>query len=273
MNSATALALGKSGARLHQHLVHRFLEEIAAGTYPEGGRLPSEIVLAGQLGVSRGVIRELLRSLESKHVVHIQAGRGAWVHPISEWNVLDIDVLVALMATPASVTVLAHYLECRRILETESAALAAQHATGDDLRRMADTLAQMDAIAASAQIDPDDALFHQADIAFHSTIFQASGNQVLPRVVEPIQHVMAALRPKLALHPEHRRRRTVPEHKAILDAIADRDSDRARKAMAAHLGTVEAYLQEYRLRLLQGTSPSESTNGRATRRSPPPRAS
>lgn len=237
------------GARLHQQLSHRLLGDITSGRFALGHRLPSEFNLAGEYGVSRGVIRELLRSLESKHVLQIQPGRGAWVLPISEWNILDIEVLVALMPTPASVTILSHYLECRRILETESAALAARRASGNDLRRMSDALAEMSANASGSQTDPElDTKFHRADIAFHSAIFQASGNQVLPRVVEPIQVAMAALRPKLALHPEHRVRRTIPEHKEILSAIADKDPDRARAAMATHLATVESYLNEYRLR-------------------------
>ncbi|HMJ02856.1 MAG TPA: FCD domain-containing protein, partial [Conexibacter sp.] len=89
--------------------------------------------------------------------------------------------------------------------------------------------------------------FHEADIAFHGAMFRASGNQVLPRVVEPIQRAMGTLRPQLALHPEHRLRKTLPEHKAILAAIADHDPERARAAMTEHLATVEGYLREYRI--------------------------
>jgi len=60
---------------------------------------------------------------------------------------------------------------------------------------------------------------------------------------------MATLRPRLALHPEHRLRQTLPEHKAILSAIADHDAERAREAMSVHLQTVEGYLHEYRLQI------------------------
>jgi GntR family transcriptional repressor for pyruvate dehydrogenase complex len=224
------------------------LEEIARGDYEAGERLPPELELARQLGVSRGVIRELLRSLEDRGVISIQHGRGAWVNPIGEWNVLDADVLGAIMPTPASVSVLSHYLECRRMLETEAAALAAQRASGRDLSDMADALAQMSALAIESQTDAEANLrFHEADIAFHGAMFRASGNQVLPRVVEPIQRAMGTLRPQLALHPEHRLRKTLPEHKAILAAIADHDPEGARTAMTEHLATVEGYLREYRI--------------------------
>jgi DNA-binding FadR family transcriptional regulator len=154
------------------------------------------------------------------------------------------------MPTPASVGVLSHYLECRRMLETEAAALAAQRASGKDLSDMADALASMSALAVESQEDAEaNQRFHEADIAFHGAMFRASGNQVLPRVVEPIQRAMGTLRPRLALHPEHRLRKTLPEHKAILAAIADHDPERARTAMTEHLATVEGYLHEYRMQM------------------------
>lgn len=237
-------------SRLHEQVMRMLLEEIAGGKFGPGERLPAEMELARQLGVSRGVIRELLQSLKDRGVITVMRGRGAWVRPSVEWNALDTDVLAALMPTPASVNVLAHYLECRRMLETEAAALAARRASSKDLSDMADALAGMNALAVSSQEDHDaDRLFHEADIAFHGAMFRASGNQVLPRLVEPIQRAMATLRPRLALHPEHRLRKTLPEHKAILSAIADHDPDQAREAMNAHLATVEDYLREYRIQM------------------------
>lgn len=226
------------------------LRQIADGVYEPGSRLPPEMEMAADLGASRGVVRELLRSLEDRGVIEIRHGRGSWVKPVSDWNVLDADVLTALMPTPASIGVLTQYLECRRILEIEAAALAAERASGPDLTAMADALAVMDQLAVPSQTDPAaDREFHEADIAFHGAVYRASGNSVLPRVVEPIQRVMGTLRPRLALHPEHRVRRTLPEHKAILAAIADHDPDEARTAMSQHLATVENYLGEYRQRM------------------------
>jgi DNA-binding FadR family transcriptional regulator len=249
-----------SPARLHRQLTHQLLGQLASGRYGPGERLPSELELARELGVSRGVVRELLRSLEDRGALTIRPGRGARVEPISNWNVLDAEVLEALMPTPASIPVLTHYLECRRILETEAAALAAERASSNELSSMADAFSRMSELAVLSETDEEDEhSFHEADIAFHGAIFRASGNQVLPRVVEPIQRAMATVRPQLALHPEHRLRTTLPEHKAILAAIADRDADRARTAMREHLSTVEGYLHEYRL--LMATKTDRSGTG------------
>jgi GntR family transcriptional repressor for pyruvate dehydrogenase complex len=185
-------------------------------------------------------------------VISIRQGRGTWVNPQEDWNVLDTQVLSALMPTPASIGVLTHYLECRRILETEAAALAAERASSQNLSAMADSLNSMSSLAVTSQTDGEaNSRFHDADIAFHSAIFRASGNQVLPRVVEPIQRAMTTLRPQLALHPEDRLRKTLPEHKAILAAIADHDRERAQAAMSDHLATVEGYLREYRVEMTE----------------------
>lgn len=236
------------------------LDDIVDGAYPVGERLPSESELARRLSVSRGVVREVLRSLEDRAVLSIRHGRGSWVRPNGDWNVLDADVLAALMPTPASVELLTQYLECRRILETEAAALAAERASSKNLSDMADALARMTDLAVASQTDPDaNRRFHAADIAFHGAIFEASGNRVLPRVVEPIQHAMETLRPQLALHPEHRLRKTLPEHKAILAAIADHNADEARAAMEAHLETVAGYLREFTMRR-SGDNPKARVN-------------
>ena len=96
------------------------MEGISGGSHPPGERLPPEMEIARELGVSRGAVRELLRSLADRGVVSIQYGRGTWVQPTSDWNVLDADVLAGLMPTPASVPVLTHYLEVSSDLRDRS---------------------------------------------------------------------------------------------------------------------------------------------------------
>src|SRR5215211_133001 len=87
-------------------------------------------------------------------------------------------------------------------------------------------------------------LFHEADVGFHRAVIHATGNRALGRMTEPIHRALAAARRPLA-RPEHRLERSLPEHRAILAAIAARDPDAARAAMRDHLLTVERYLGEY----------------------------
>jgi GntR family galactonate operon transcriptional repressor len=232
-------------ARLHQHLMRLLLSDIARGVLGENERLPAEAELARQFGASRGVVREALRSLEERGVIKVHHGRGAVVTPPRRWNLLDADVLGAVLETPASANVLHEFLECRRILEVEAAGLAAVRATVEDLSRLADAFARMTASAERAPSLIAEDLFHEADVAFHGAIFQAAENRILSRIVEPIQRALQTARRPLA-RPQARIERAIPEHRAILTAIAAHEPEAARAAMLAHLETIEGYLREYR---------------------------
>ena len=86
--------------------------------------------------------------------------------------------------------------------------------------------------------------FHDADVAFHRAVIQATGNRALGRMTEPVHRALAAARRPLA-RPALRLERSLPEHRRILAAIADGDAEGARAAMRDHLLTVERYLSEY----------------------------
>jgi GntR family transcriptional repressor for pyruvate dehydrogenase complex len=240
-------------ARMHRQVMRVLLEDIANGRPKVGDRLPRESDLAVHFGVSRGVVRECLRGLEERGVVVVRQGSGARVAPEGRWNVLDADVLAVLLHSGHGAAALFELLECRRVIEVSAAGLAAARATGDDLSELSDALARM--VAASERVPGSQAaedLFHVADIAFHEAIFRAAGNRALLRMVQPIQKTLINARRPLAA-PERRFVRALPEHKAILSAIAGRDPAAARAAMQAHLETVESYLRAYSVR--QGGRP------------------
>jgi GntR family transcriptional repressor for pyruvate dehydrogenase complex len=158
---------------------------------------------------------------------------------------LNPDVVSAVLASDRSSGALGDYLECRRLLEIEAAGLAAERASGADLVALSDALDRMTAAAVEAPGSPSaEDLFHEADVAFHRAVIQATGNTALGRMTEPVHRALAAARRPLA-RPEHRLERSLPEHRRILAAIAARDPDAARAAMRDHLLTVERYLREY----------------------------
>ena len=232
-------------SRLHRTLLRALVADIASGALPEGARLPRELELAEAFGVSRGVARECLRSLEERGLVRVKHGSGATVRPASEWDMLNPDVIAAVLQGEQGAQLLGDYLECRRLLEIEAAGLAARRATQADLVALAEALERMTAAAAQTAGGPSaEDRFHDADVAFHRAVIHATGNHALGRMTEPVHRALAAARRPLA-RPEHRLERSLPEHRRILAAIADRDSEAAREAMRDHLLTVERYLSEY----------------------------
>jgi DNA-binding FadR family transcriptional regulator len=221
------------------------LADIVDGRVGAGEWLPRETSIAGRFKVSRGVARECIRGLEERGLVSVRHGRGATVLPETRWDVLDPDVLGALIDSGQGAAILAEYLESRRILEIEAAGLAAERATPTDLGALSDAFERMAAAAERAiwsQAAED--LYHEADIAFHRALIDATGNRALGAMTEPIHRALTTARRPLA-RPDVRLERSIPEHRRILKAVARSDAAGAREAMRDHLRTVETYLREY----------------------------
>jgi GntR family transcriptional repressor for pyruvate dehydrogenase complex len=232
-------------SRLHERIMRIEIAEIVSRRIPSGERLPAEAALAAQFGVSRGVARECIRGLEERGLVAVRHGRGATVLPEQRWDVLDPDVLGALLDGGRGAAVLGELLESRRILEIAAAGLAAERAGPADLARLSEAVEQMAEAARRARENPAaEDLYHAADIGFHRALIDATGNRTLGALSDPIHRALIAARRPLA-RPDRRRERALPEHRRILAAVARRDPRAARAAMRAHLLTVEAYLHEY----------------------------
>jgi DNA-binding FadR family transcriptional regulator len=232
-------------SRLHENVMRVLLGDIVSGRVGTGGWLPRETDIAAQFRVSRGVARECIRGLEERGLVMVKHGRGATVQPEARWNVLDPDVLGALLDSGRGAAILGEYLESRRILEIEAAGLAAERAQPAHLAALSDAFDRMAAGAERAVDSPAaEDLYHEADIAFHRALIDATGNRALGSLTEPIHRALIAARRPLA-RPDVRLERSLPEHQRILAAVARADPDAAREAMREHLLTVEAYLREY----------------------------
>jgi GntR family transcriptional repressor for pyruvate dehydrogenase complex len=221
------------------------IADIVSGALEPGARLPREADIAEQFTVSRGVARECIRGLEERGLVAVKHGRGATINQEHRWDVFDPDILAALLDSEQGTAILTEYLECRRILEIEAVALAAERATEEDLATLSDAFSRMTSSAERARGNPAaEDLYHEADIAFHRAVIAATGNRALGNITAPIHRALGEARRPLA-RPEHRIERSLPEHRRILSAIAAADPDEARAAMRDHLLTVEGYLREY----------------------------
>jgi DNA-binding FadR family transcriptional regulator len=231
--------------RLHREVMRLLIGEIASSALAVGERLPREVDLAAQHGVSRAVVRECVRGLEERGLVAVTQGHPAKVNPVEKWDMFDPDVLSALLSGDRRTRILAEYLECRQILEVEAAGQAAERATEEHVEALTEAFARMKANAERARVNSAaESLYLEADLAFHRAVVDATENYALARMIEPIHRALQATLRTLA-RPDHRFERGLPEHEAILVAIVARDGEAAREAMRAHLATVGANLREY----------------------------
>jgi DNA-binding FadR family transcriptional regulator len=231
-------------ARRNSDVLRILIADIVNGVRAEGEQLPRETDLVDEFGVSRGVIREVMRGLENRCLVTVVHGKGATVCPSSLWDLLDAEVLAAVLDSPRGADVLGEYLECRQIMEIEAAALAAERATQEDLGKLSEALARMEVSASRPPGAAAEALFHEADLAFHAALIGATRNRALAGVVKRIHMALLTARYPTA-RPEYRLERAMPEHRAIMNAVAAGNARAARKAMAAHLQTIAGYLKDY----------------------------
>lgn len=215
--------------RLYQQVADQVGALIRRGDFGPGDRLPPERDLAKELRVSRPVVREAMIALELAGLVEVRTGSGTYVKPAGREIVfapLNLD------AGPSPFELLA----ARKIIEGETAFLAAEMATTQEIEGIAETLTLFKK-SMTAQENAD-----SADQLFHSRIAAAMHNSILKSIIEGLWANMAvplfgALSQRTGL-PENQRM-TIKDHEAIYEAIRDRNPRAARKAMHLHLTHVE----------------------------------
>jgi len=216
---------------LSDELAQRVRQLIQQRGYGPGDRLPSIVRMARQLGVAHPTLREGLRKLEMLGVVEIRHGAGVFVG--RDANPLLISNPIYEGAVPRRL--LLDLVDARMAMEPTCAALAAEHATADQLARMRRLLQG----AGGGREGGDEVA--EATRDFHREIALASGNVVLHQLLDALA---TAIREEQRFVNQTRppRERFHAEHLAILDALERRDAARAVERMRIHLSSVRQAL-------------------------------
>lgn len=209
---------------LRDRIAERLAQKIDASHWQPGERLPSERELARSFNVSRPVIREAFRILEEAGLIRVDATRGAFVRLEATMQPALRGHLLASLGD-VSLTDLA---ECRRTIEGHVAALAASRASEHDIDGLKFYL---DIMERSLE-RPD--IFKQADIAFHRQLSVATGSPIYVAWVDLILRTINQQRHDVNRQPRVRDR-ILACHRAIYDAVAARDPERARAGICDHV--------------------------------------
>lgn len=197
----------------------RLKELIRSERYAIGDRLPGELALAKQFGVSRPVVREALHACATLGLTETFTGRGTFVVSKKENPRLTFAGIDA-----------ADLIEARRLVEVPAAGYAAERRTPGQLDRLFEILGSL----ATADDARD---WVRCDGELHTAIAAASGNAMLVTFVADTRR---ALDPQSEFLNSTQDRRTDSdrEHEAIVAAIEAGDPDAARRAMSEHLDRV-----------------------------------
>ena len=218
-------------------VIHGIKEMLVDGQLSPKSRLPIEKDLAQQLGVSRGSLREGIRALAALGIVETKQGDGTYVTALDPHSLLGPLRFLADTQQTANATDL---LAVRRILESESAALAAKRLQDQDLQAMADLLSKVDEMLLDNE-NPDLEAILKADLDFHNMIARACGNPALSALVESLGGRTQRARLWRAISEQGAIEEAHADHKEIFLELQNREPDRARIRMAGHLLGMEEF--------------------------------
>lgn len=195
------------------------LENIRDGNIKPGDRIREEDV-AQSLGVSRTPVREALQHLQARRLVEMAPGRGIVVVELNTQQVMELYAM-------------------REVLEGAAARFAAQHALPAEIAMMHEINDEFDAA------EGDAVRLARINNTLHRTIFEAARNRYMHESLNNLEDALSLLQNTTFSLPE-RHGPASREHRAIVDAIEKRDSDRAEAESRAHIHEA----QRARLRML-----------------------
>jgi GntR family transcriptional regulator, transcriptional repressor for pyruvate dehydrogenase complex len=218
-----------SRVTLGEQVASQLASQISEGRWLPGDKLPSESELCSTLRIGRSTLREALKSLAFVGLVQMRPGEGTYVLDRTQPLVDQIHARGVLRTE-----VELHEIgEARLILETELAALAAERCETADLKRLEQLLEEMDLNLANGGRE-----YPSLDVEFHLAIAKSSKNQLLHSLLAPIRGLLQEFIAKSQELPGIKQ--SAQEHHAkILQALRQRNPEKARRAMRAHLQTCD----------------------------------
>lgn len=204
---------------LANQVYERIEESILNGVYAPG-EIISENKLSADLGVSRTPIREALARLASDRLID-DSPAGTVVLGISEQ---DVDDMFAV----------------KRRLEAMVTGQTAEHISEEGIARLKDILEQQEFYAGKGNAEK----VRNLDTEFHDVIYRECGSRTFQAILSPVHHKLAKYR-KTSLTHSDRIFRSVEEHKAILDAIMEKDVKEVENLMQLHIGHAYDNITKY----------------------------
>ena len=247
---------------VHGGTVDLLGEAIVTGRYPVGSSLPPEPLLCEELGVSRTVVREAVKSLIAKGLLVTGPKVGTRVLSEEQWNWFDPDVVIWQSRAGLSREFLRDLQELRRLVEPVAVSLAAQRATPEDIAEIESAYAGM---KRSIEEGGD---YVSSDLRFHQGLLRACHNRMVAQMSKALGALLRTSFEISTSRPDGPAQ-SLPLHRAVLDAVIARAPKEAERAIivlieGANLD-IEAVLNSRRkLPALGG--PASRLKGRARKR-------
>jgi len=222
-------------ANLSRAVMKAILQSIKDEQFKSSDRLPPIKELSETLEVGISSVREGLKQLQSMGVVRIVQGKGVFVNDNLDLNYFLSNFKYLFTLQKQEFT---NIMEARKIIESETAELAALRAVEYELN----DLSALNAKMKESTHDLD--TYNSLDVDFHITIARAAKNPVLVMFLESIQGLISNIVSEIANLPGQPNGANV-HHENIYSAIKNRDPQKASSFMKDHLFEVETVAGRY----------------------------
>lgn len=216
------------GPMLNRVIQDQIKQYITANRLGAGDLLPPEGQLASDLGVSRGSVREAIKSLESLGIVEVRHGDGVRVRAFNFDPIFDL-LSYGLVYDPIRA---AEILQIRIWLEVAAVADAVAAISDAELDQLDALLEQWEAKVVNGED------VSAEDRSFHSTLYAPLGNESLIRLIDIFWVIYHSLAVEM-IGADHDPRTTVRMHCELLDAIRARDAVLTAQRMREHFYKLE----------------------------------
>lgn len=210
-------------AKVYELVIEQIKDIVKEGELKTGDKLPSERDLSEKLQVSRASVREALKSLQMLGLIQTKHGGGNFINENFENSLLEpLSIVFLLLGGKRS-----DVLELRKIIEPETAALAAKNITVEQLheiKKISEELNSTSDIELSASLDK----------MFHYKIAQASGNQLISTIMFSISSLIEKYIENSKFHVSNKEL-VLTQHEKIFKALETHNADKAADAVKKHL--------------------------------------
>ncbi len=243
--------------RLFEQAVEQIWALIHAGSLRPGDKLPSENALSKILDVSRSSVREALRALESKGIIQVKSGSGAYV---AEDALVIGSVNDAIGRLLNRQDLVLQMLEMRGALECLSASLAAPSISEEILNKLRENLSLQEEILKNSDHQSRIGELARLDADFHTAISRVSGNEIIHEILNAL--IPSFLEDNKAIFVVEMTPKFLSEHQDILDALAHHNPIEADQSMRKHIYRVIREVREiHRTNHISNQEPDSDVTG------------
>ena len=232
----------------YEQIIDQIMRKIHSGMLKAGDLLPPERELAKAMGVNRHTIREGLVALEYMGILERKVGVGTLVKNVGQ------DILIERIVNApqfSSLGFLEELTELRMALEPSITAIAAERASEEQIGFIENAMKDLETM-----ID-DPVKMNAAHMRFHLGIAEATGNSTILTLMKPILLMHTEYREQI-VYSENRKGEMLKEHRLIWEAVKNKDSKAAQKAMLSHLTSLEKIHRKLNKSKQAGVSLNES---------------